>query len=77
MLREWANHTTRFDVKLSFGRQFKHLYVGVFPARLAQISPVKSSRMKTDATLFQRRRPLTAAELDVIPWFKLLSAPER
>ena len=33
--------------------------------------------MKPEVTLFQRRRPLTAAELDVIPWFKLLSAPER
>ena len=33
--------------------------------------------MKTEVTLFQRRRPLTAAELDVIPWLKLLSAPER
>ena len=33
--------------------------------------------MKTDASLFQRRRPLTPAELDVIPWLKLLSADER
>ena len=33
--------------------------------------------MKTDATLFQRRRPLTASELSAIPWFKLLSADER
>ena len=33
--------------------------------------------MKTDATLFQRRRPLTASELGVIPWFKLLSADEQ
>ena len=33
--------------------------------------------MKIEATLFQRRRPLTATELDVIPWLKLLSASER
>ncbi|MDP3335934.1 MAG: Crp/Fnr family transcriptional regulator, partial [Rhodoferax sp.] len=33
--------------------------------------------MKPDVTLFQRRRPLTAAELDVIPWLRLLSASER
>ena len=33
--------------------------------------------MKTEASLFQRRRPLTAAELDVIPWFKLLLVDER
>ena len=33
--------------------------------------------MKTEASLFQRRRPLTTAELDVIPWLKLLSADER
>ncbi len=33
--------------------------------------------MKTEASLFQRRRPLTAAELDVIPWLKLLSVDER
>jgi CRP-like cAMP-binding protein len=33
--------------------------------------------MKTEASLFQRRRPLTAAELDVIPWLKLLSGDER
>ena len=33
--------------------------------------------MKTDATLFQRRRPLTGSELSAIPWFKLLSADER
>ena len=33
--------------------------------------------MKNEASLFQRRRPLTEAELAVIPWLKLLSAPER
>jgi CRP-like cAMP-binding protein len=33
--------------------------------------------MKTEASLFQRRRLLTTAELDVIPWLKLLSADER
>ncbi len=33
--------------------------------------------MQTEASLFQRRRPLTAAELDVIPWLKLLSSDER
>jgi len=33
--------------------------------------------MPQDATLFQRRRPLTEAELAVIPWYKLLSEDER
>ncbi|MBK9441097.1 MAG: Crp/Fnr family transcriptional regulator [Comamonadaceae bacterium] len=33
--------------------------------------------MKTEASLFQRRRPLTPVELDMIPWFKLLSGDER
>ena len=33
--------------------------------------------MTPDVTLFQRRRPLNAAELDVIPWLKLLRAEER
>lgn len=33
--------------------------------------------MKTEASLFHRRRLLTAAELDVIPWLKLLSGDER
>jgi CRP-like cAMP-binding protein len=42
-----------------------------------QFHPAEVFRMKSEVTLFQRRRPLTAAELDVIPWLKLLSAPER
>jgi len=33
--------------------------------------------MTPDAPLFQRRRPLTATELAVIPWFKLLLPDER
>ena len=33
--------------------------------------------MKNEASLFQRRRPLSVAELDVIPWLKLLSADAR
>ena len=33
--------------------------------------------MSTEASLFQRRRPLTEAELDAITWLKLLSADER
>jgi CRP/FNR family cyclic AMP-dependent transcriptional regulator len=33
--------------------------------------------MSTDPSLFQRRRALTAAELDAIPWIHLLSAQER
>ena len=33
--------------------------------------------MSHDASLFQRRRALTAAELDAIPWMHLLSAQER
>jgi len=45
--------------------------------RPPHISPDKPATMKTEVTLFQRRRPLTAAELDVIPWLKLLSAAER
>jgi len=33
--------------------------------------------MSYDNTLHQRRRPLTTAELDVIPWIQLLTPPER
>jgi CRP/FNR family transcriptional regulator, cyclic AMP receptor protein len=33
--------------------------------------------MTPDAPLFQRRRPLTATELEVIPWFKLLLPDEQ
>jgi CRP-like cAMP-binding protein len=33
--------------------------------------------MTQDATLFQRRRPLTTSELAVIPWLKLLLPDER
>ncbi len=33
--------------------------------------------MPAEATLFQRRRPLTASELEVIPWLRLLSNDER
>jgi CRP-like cAMP-binding protein len=33
--------------------------------------------MKAEATLLQRRRPLTEVELAVIPWLKLLSGDER
>ena len=33
--------------------------------------------MSTDASLFQRRRALTAVELNAIPWIHLLSAQER
>ena len=33
--------------------------------------------MSHDASLFQRRRALTTAELDAIPWIHLLSAQER
>ena len=33
--------------------------------------------MKSESSLFQRRRPLTTEELDVIPWLKLLSTEER
>ena len=31
----------------------------------------------TDATLHQRRRPLTPAELDAIPWLNLLAPADR
>jgi len=33
--------------------------------------------MVHESPLHQRRRPLTAAELDAIPWLSLLAAPER
>ncbi|APW44216.1 Crp/Fnr family transcriptional regulator [Rhodoferax saidenbachensis] len=33
--------------------------------------------MTTDATLHQRRRPLTEAELAAIPWLRVLEPPER
>ncbi|MBV5298754.1 MAG: Crp/Fnr family transcriptional regulator [Rhodoferax sp.] len=33
--------------------------------------------MSTEASLFQRRRPLTVAELDVIPWLQRLAPDER
>ena len=33
--------------------------------------------MSTETSIFQRRRPLTPAELDVIPWMRLLSVAER
>jgi len=33
--------------------------------------------MPSDSTLHQRRRPLTPAELDAIPWMQLLSPQER
>lgn len=33
--------------------------------------------MTQKASLFQRRRPLTEAEMNVIPWIKLLSSDER
>ncbi len=33
--------------------------------------------MSYDSSLHQRRRPLTSAELDTIPWIGLLTAPER
>jgi len=33
--------------------------------------------MSTEASLLQRRRPLTAAELGVIPWLKVLLSDER
>ena len=35
------------------------------------------SPLPPDATLFQRRRPLSATELSVIPWLKLLLPEER
>ncbi len=37
----------------------------------------KDPHMTQDATLFQRRRCLSTAELDAIPWLRLLSATER
>jgi CRP-like cAMP-binding protein len=63
-----------FDVRLSFGRQFIPFSVGVFPSLSANL---QSPRMQTDSALHLRRRALTAAELDAIPWIQLLSSLER
>ncbi len=62
---------------LSFGRQFSPFSVGVFPAPPGPIFPHEALKMSHEATLFQRRRSLSTAELDVIAWLRLLSAAER
>ena len=62
-----------FDVMLSFGRQFKRFSVGVFPSLIANLQGL----MQADSALHLRRRALTPAELDAIPWIHLLSNLER
>ncbi len=69
-----ANISPAFDAKLSFGRQFDSFPLGVFPSLIANL---QADRMLTDSTLHQRRRALTTAELDAIPWFHLLNSQER
>ncbi len=44
---------------------------------LPAIHPFKTAIMKTESLLFQRRRTLSAVELEVIPWLKLLNLDER
>ncbi len=67
-----------FDAKLSFERQFKRNSVGVFPSLIANLQRlVCHPPMYSDNPLYQRRRRLTTAELDAIPWIRLLAAPER
>ncbi len=68
-----ANSSLAFDVKLSFGRQFKLFWVGVFPSLIGNL---QSTAMSSDSALHQRRRALTEAELGAIPWFHLLSPTE-
>jgi CRP-like cAMP-binding protein len=54
-----------------------HLTLGVFPAPFAVNPDEWAAFMKPESPLFQRRRPLTDGELEVIPWLKLLSDGER
>jgi CRP-like cAMP-binding protein len=68
------NSSPAFDVKLSFGRQLQLFWVGVFPSLSVSL---QSEIMPTDSALHQRRRVLTNAELDAIPWMQLLSPLER
>jgi CRP/FNR family cyclic AMP-dependent transcriptional regulator len=69
-----ANSSPAFDVKLSFGRQCLQLRVGVFPSLIRNL---QNRSMPNDTALHQRRRVLTTAELDAIPWVQLLSPVER
>ena len=63
-----------FDAGLSFGRQFEQFDLGVFPSLSGNLHGMS---LPTDSALHQRRRNLTAAELDAIPWMQLLSPLER
>jgi CRP/FNR family transcriptional regulator, cyclic AMP receptor protein len=68
-----------FDAMLSFGRQFKAFLLGVFPSLNTNLQtnlPLTMS-VTIDSALHQRRRSLTASELDAIPWFHLLGADEQ
>lgn len=44
---------------------------------LTRFEPHRSPNVTAEISLFQRRRPLSNSELDVIPWLRLLSADER
>ncbi len=48
--------------------------IGVFPSLIGNL---QHQSMPTDTALHQRRRVLTTAELDAIPWIQLLSPLER
>ncbi len=61
-----CDYSAIIDAKLSFQRQLDNFSIGVFP-----------STMSTDSPLHQRRRPLTAQELDNIPWLHVLLPDER
>ena len=51
-----------------------HFQIGVFPSLIGNL---QDKSMLTDSALHQRRRELTTAELDAIPWIQLLSSLER
>ena len=51
-----------------------HFQIGVFPSLIGNL---QDKSMLTDSALHQRRRELTTAELDAIPWIQLLSPLER
>jgi CRP-like cAMP-binding protein len=74
---EWLNHRHQFDAKLSFGRQLSAFPIGVFPVHGIPYLPISPMPSSPEGSLFQRRRPLTQAELEVIPWLRLLSGDER
>jgi len=64
----------KFDAKLSFERQLRRFSVGVFPSLILNL---RNDCMQTEPSIHQRRRVLTSAELEAIPWLQLLSPQER